>query len=339
MARLRMTDLVSLFRRMGVSLRAGVDILRVCATEAQRGSPLQQRHMGEIHDRLRRGDTLSEAFEGSGEVFPPLARQMVRVGDQTGHLDAVFLRISEHYQHLLQLRRDFLAGVSWPLTQLMFAVLIVGLLIWIMGFLPGDVDILGWNLTGTSGLIIYICIVGAMAGAGALGVYSLARGMWGTAPVLVAMKVPVVGRFLESLSLAHFAWSLGLTIDAGMDARESLRLALRSTHNPLYIAQEATCDRVVAGGGEFHEALEAAGVFPRELVETLQAADLAGTQSETLAHLSRDYEERAKDAARTLAYVSAGAVRVAVGLLLVWLIFRVARVYLGTINDALRMSL
>ena len=70
--------------------------------------------------------------------------EMLEAGDQTGHVDAVLLRLAEHYEHLLTLRRIFLVGILWPAIQLVLAIFVIGLLIWVLGFV--GTDILGWGM-------------------------------------------------------------------------------------------------------------------------------------------------------------------------------------------------
>lgn len=65
---------------------------------------------------------------------------MVDVGEKTGRLDEVFIRLAEHYDHVLDLQRTFLQGIAWPMVQLIAALGVIGLLIWIMGILPEGID-------------------------------------------------------------------------------------------------------------------------------------------------------------------------------------------------------
>lgn len=335
MGRMTIHQMAPLFRRVGVGLRAGVDILRVWELEQNRGSPTYQSHMRTIHDQLRAGNSLVEALRACDDYFPEMATEMVGVGEVTGHLETVLLRLADHYDHLIRLRREFLNACYWPGIQLVAAILVISLLIWITSLIPGSPDLLGFGLSGISGVIIFLLLV-ALAGAGLVAlVYSLFRGWWGPTPIRVAMRLPVLGPFLESMALARFTWSFAVTVDVGMDARECLQLALRSTHNPVYTFQAERADRVLAEHGEFHEALQTAGVFPEELVEAMRNADLSGTHSEAMLFQARQYDERFRAAAQLVAFFAAGAIRVAVALILIALIMRLAGVYLGAINDAL----
>ncbi len=337
MARLSIQQLAALFRRVGVGLQSGVDILRVWEMEQNRGSATHRLHMATVHDRLRAGDSLAKALAACGDYFPPMTLEMIGVGERTGHLEAVLLRLANHYDHLVKMRREFIQASYWPAVQLVAAILIVTLLIFIMGLMPGDTDLLGLGLKGLGGVVIFWFFLALVGAAVVAVVYSLARGWWGTTPITIAMRLPVLGPFLESMALSRFTWSFAVAVDVGMDARECMRLALRSTHNPVYMARIEQADQVLERHGEFHEALEATGVFREELIDAMRNADLAGTHAESMRFQAQQYDERFRAAAHTLALVAGGAIRAAVALILIALILRLAGIYLGAINDALEM--
>ena len=58
-------------------------------------------------------------------------------------------------------RRQLLALLSWPLLQLVAAVMVVGILIYVMGMVKQD--ILGFGLVGTRGLVVYLNVLVAAA--------------------------------------------------------------------------------------------------------------------------------------------------------------------------------
>jgi type IV pilus assembly protein PilC len=61
------------------------------------GSALYQEALHDIAEGVRRGELLSRAFERHTELFPPLVTQMVTVGEQTGKLDEMMVRVSTFY--------------------------------------------------------------------------------------------------------------------------------------------------------------------------------------------------------------------------------------------------
>ena len=335
--------LAHLLRRVAMALRAGVDARTIWTKESQQGTPVHRGQVAQVRDRLLAGDSLAEALAGCRGYFPTLACDLVEVGERTGRLDEVLTLLAEHYEHLLELRRTFLIGIAWPAIQLFAAIMIIGLLIWVSGALGGmsaggkPLDLLGFGLVGTGGLIKYLVGVGLLAGGVTWLVLALLRGYLGTRPLQWVMQVPVIGGCLKTSALSRFAWTLSLTLDAGLDALRALRLSLRSTQNVYYTSHGEAAERVISAGGEFHEALRATGVFPEDFLTSLETAEVAGTPGETLQRLATEYRERAKTAARILAVAAAFATWIAVAGLLIWLIFRIFFIsYLGPMQELQR---
>jgi len=326
MPQIGIRPLSQILRRVALSIRAGVDIRTIWKKEAERGSPTHRQQVTTISKRIADGDSLAEAMSACEGYFPSLTCDLVDVGEKTGRLDEVLSGLADHYEHLMDLRRTFLMGVLWPGIQLFAAICIVGLLILIMGMIPTGpsgkpLDILGFG-AGMKGFITYIFFVTAVLGGIAWLVIALMRGWLGTKPLQLAMQVPVMGGCLRTSALSRLAWTLSLALESGLDARRSIRMALRSTQNAYYTSQMEIVDGEIEQGNEFHEALRATGLFPDEFLGSLEAAEVAGTQSESLARLADDYRDRAKTAAKALTVVASFAVWGMAALMIIMLIFR-----------------
>ena len=331
MAQISLRHLAQFCRRMATSLEAGLDVRRVCQTESERGAPHQRQSMSEVSRRVAGGDPLADAMIDSGGYFPPLACEMVRVGEQTGRLESVFHQLADHYDHLLELRRTFLAGVAWPLIELALAIGVMALFIMITAML--DIDPLGLGIKGIPLLVLYLFLVALAAAAVVVPLVALKKGWLGTAPLLVAMRIPVVGSCLQLMALSRMAWSLGMAIDAGMDARRSIRLALRSTQNPYYASHAEPADSTVLAGGEMHEALRKAGEYPADFLDTLETGEMTGQVTETMSRLSAEYRRRAEATLRILAMIGGVLVFLAVAAMIGGLIIYMFMQYVNTINS------
>jgi type II secretory pathway component PulF len=293
--------------------------------------------MAEVAERVRGGSTLAEAMRESSPYFPPLTCELVDVGEQTGNLESLLLRLSEHYQHLLRLRRTFLFGILWPVVQLTVAILVIGLLILLLGVLGTSATFFG--LQGPRGLTIYATVViGCIVALGLLA-RGLLRGWFGPVPGNLLMRLPVVGTTLQTMALARLAWTLSLALNAGIDARRAIRMALQSTQNRYYTQHAAEVDAVIVRGGQFHEALRRSGAFPEEFLTALENAEITGTESESLTHLSQDYQQRAETATLALTVAASFAIWALVAGLLIYVIFRLFfSLYLDPIHEALEMT-
>ena len=326
MSRIGTRPLAQMLRRVGTSMRAGVDVRTIWQKETERGSPTHREKAARVSERIVAGDSLAGAMAACDGYFPQLTCDLVEVGETTGRLDEVLIGLADHYEHLLDLRRTFLMGLVWPGLELSAAVFIIGLLIWIMGIITSGstsepIRIFGFE-AGTKGLITYVFFIAGIVGAIAWFMIALRRGWFGPKPIEFAMRVPVIGGCLKTAALSRLAWTLSLALDAGMDARRSIKLAIRSTQNAYYTSQMDEVDAAIVQGREFHEALRGTGLFPDEFLSSLETAEVSGTHSESLTRLANDYRDRAKAAAKALTVASTFAVLGLGMLIMVVLIFQ-----------------
>lgn len=333
MPRISTSTLAKTLRRIGTSLKAGIDVRQVWEKEAIYGSPSHKQNVAVVRDRVGVGDSLAEAMRATNGYFPPLTCDLVEVGEATGHIERVLIDLAEHYDHLLSLRRSFLMSIAWPTLQLVAAILIVGALIFVMGIINPDVTILG--LSGTTGLIKYFGTIFLIGATLAILIVGTMRGSFGPAPVQIAMRIPGVGNCIKTMSLAHMAWSLGLALDAGVDAQKAMRLALQSTNNPLYVAQIDAVDAMLAERVEFSVALAKTNVFPDDFIQSLATAEVSGTHSDAMFRLAQEYKSKAQAASRVLAMVGGFLVWGLVAMLLVFMIFQLAMQVFQPYRDAL----
>jgi type IV pilus assembly protein PilC len=336
--RVNTKQLAGLCRRMSISLGAGVDLRRTLNREAETTRGGLGRRLTEIRDSAARGTSLTEGFAATGDYFPPLFRQLVEVGEQTGHTAEIFGQLAEHYEHQLALRRVFLGSIAWPLTQLIMAVAVIGLLIWIMGLLAtrgATSDILGWGLRGTRGLAIYLSIVGTIALAIFILVQAARRGAFWWAPIQRAVvRIPVLGRALKTLALSRLSWTLHLALDSGMEVRRALRLALAHSGNVRFADAAEPMVAVISRGRPIHEAMSEVRVFPGAYIDAVTVGEESGRLVETLAILSRQQQEEARSALAILVRLAGFAIWLLVAALIITMIFRLAGFYFGAIQNA-----
>ena len=340
--RIPLKSLIGLCRRTGMSLEAGIDARTMWAREADRATGPLRRQLRSISEDVNRGGSLAEALAQTGDFFPRIFREMVEVGEETGHVDDVLLQLADHYQNRLTMRRTFLATIAWPMFQLFVSLFVIGALIWIMGMLREitgnrSLDILGFGLVGNQGLAIYLCFLALAAAAIWLFIRAVNRGVLWVQPIQrLVLRIPAIGAPLQTIALERLAWSLHLTMNTGMSVRRALRLSLSSTQNARYTSQIPAIDAEIVGGSSIHEAFRQVGGYPVEFLDTLAVAEESGKISESMGLLARQYQERAKMALAALAVVAGWVVWAAIAAVIIVLIFRLFSFYLGAIYDAMK---
>jgi type II secretory pathway component PulF len=337
-------SLCELCHRLAVETDSGIDIRRTWQRETDIARGRVQPYIANIRDALARGDSLSTAMARTGSVFPPLFLEMTHVGEQTGTLGKVFQRLEIHYRRQVQAQRLFLSAITWPMIELVFAILVVGVLIWVLGIIAErnnghPIDILGFGLVGNRGLFIYANFVIAIGLCIAGLIIAMKRRMLWTRPLQRALiRLPAIGGALERIALARVAWAMHLTLNVAMDLRRIVPLVLRTTGNDYYIRHTDQIVSDIAAGNPMHLAFARSRAFPAHFIYALTFAEESGRIVESMERLSNRYEEEAEAAMRTLASVFGFLIGAMVMALIVLLIFRLFGFYLGTINDALHMA-
>jgi type IV pilus assembly protein PilC len=142
---------------------------------------------------------------------------------------------------------------------------------------------------------------------------------------------------LQTVALARLAWSMHLTMYAGMDLRQALKLSLRSTQNARYLDQIPSIDAEIMKGNSIYQAFRRTGVFPVEFLDTIAVGEDSGRLVESMAILARQYHDQARSALTILTMLAGWLVWAAVGVLLMAVVFRLFSFYIGVLNDASKM--
>ncbi len=339
MARIGTKPLAALCRRVAIALESGIDERRIWRREAERARGPLHIALCRIQQAVERGQSTGDGVGQTGSYFPRLFHELVPLGDQTGKSATVFRRLADHYEHRLRLRRVFLAGIAWPVTQLIAAVVVVGFLIWILGAIAhnrGDApyDILGLGLLGNRGLLIYVLLVAAVCGTGVAAYYGLRSGAAWVGPVQqLVLRLPAIGSCLRTLALTRLAWTLGLSLEAGMDLRRALPLALQSTDNAYFMRHIPSVQAAVDRGEEAFVALAQTHVFPPDFLDTLQVGEESGRLEEAMLRLADQYQDRARAALATLTTLAGFAVWALVALMIIAIIVNIVAGYAGFLQD------
>lgn len=137
---LRKATLARVARMLGSLLRSGVGLVPALDVVADVvGNALYQRNIVSVREALSEGDALATPLSQSG-LYEPLFVQMIRVGEETGALDAMLLRIAEYYETDVETTLNALGSILEPVM----IVLLGG----VVGFIVAAVFIPLYTLIG-----------------------------------------------------------------------------------------------------------------------------------------------------------------------------------------------
>lgn len=122
---IKKTAVAKFTRTLGTLVRSGVPILQALETVAKTaGNKLIEETILKARESIREGERIAEPLKQSG-VFPPMVVQMISVGEETGQLDSMLIKIAEFYDKEVSNSVEALTGMIEPLI-IVFLGLVVG---------------------------------------------------------------------------------------------------------------------------------------------------------------------------------------------------------------------
>jgi general secretion pathway protein F len=121
---IRKIEVARFSRTLGTLLANGVSVLNALAltTETLENRAIAEA-AGRAQGRLAKGEGLADPLTETG-VFPGLALQLIRVGEETGQLDGMLLRIADIYDEEVKRSIERMLSLLVPLVTLALGVLI-----------------------------------------------------------------------------------------------------------------------------------------------------------------------------------------------------------------------
>jgi type IV pilus assembly protein PilC len=121
-------------RTLGTLVTSGVPILQALnITRDTAGNAVIADAVTKVHDAVKEGESIVAPLEASG-VFPPMVISMVDVGEETGQLPEMLLKIAEVYDDEVDNAVEGLTSLLEPIMIVVLA-LIVGTIV-IALFMP-----------------------------------------------------------------------------------------------------------------------------------------------------------------------------------------------------------
>ncbi|MGI8956322.1 MAG: type II secretion system F family protein [Chthoniobacterales bacterium] len=111
-------------RTLGTLVTSGVPILQALnITRETAGNIVIANAISQVHDSVKEGESIVQPLEASG-AFPPMVISMVDVGEETGQLPEMLLKIAEVYDDEVDNSVAGLTSMLEPIMIVMLAVIV-----------------------------------------------------------------------------------------------------------------------------------------------------------------------------------------------------------------------
>jgi MSHA biogenesis protein MshG len=310
-ARVGLMDLLLFSRQMHTLLKSGVPILSALAgLEDSALNPGFAALLREIRQDLAGGRELSSALRKHANVFSPFYLSMIRVGEMTGRLDDIFLRL----YHYLDFERDTRERVKAALRYPMFVIVaLVGAVIAINIFVipafakvfagfKAELPLMTKVLLGTSQFTVdYWPYLLALAIAAALGFRAWihtpdGRLIWDR----TKLRLPIAGKIINKSLLSRFARSFALAAKSGVPLVQALAVSAEVVDNAHLSARIRAMREGVERGESILRTAANAKVFTPVVLQMIAVGEETGELDNLMHDVAEMYEREVDYEIKTL---------------------------------------
>ena len=301
-AKVNTLDVLLFSRQMHTLLRAGVPIMRALAgLQESTVNKAFGKMLQELREGLDAGRELSTAMRRQSHVFSPFYISMVRVGELTGRLEEIFMRLFVHQDFERRTREQIKAALRYPtfvLIAIIGAMMVINIFV-IPSFAKvyagfnAELPVLTQFLIAMSNFTLrfwpLILVVTAAAIVGVRMYIKTPSGKYRWDKL--KLRIPVVGDIIKKATLARFMRSLALAVKSGVPIVQGLSVVAKVVDND-YIGQriEQMRDGVERGETILRTA-SAAGVFTPVVLQMLAVGEETGAIDELLEEIASMYDQ------------------------------------------------
>jgi MSHA biogenesis protein MshG len=310
--RVALVDLMLFSRQMYTLLKSGVPIMRALAgLEESMINQSFKAVVADLRTSLDSGRELSASMRRHPAVFSNFYVSLVRVGESTGMLQDVFLRLYEHLEFEKEVRERIKGALRYPmfvLVAMVIAIVVINVVV-----IPAFAKLFqGFNaplpmmtrvLIGASDFTVhYWPLLLAVAIGGVLGFR-----FWISTPAgryawdRLKLGLPVAGPIITKASLARFARSFALSIRSGVPVMQGLSAVAEVVDNA-YLAEriERMREGVQRGESVLRTSVQA-GIFTPVVLQMIAVGDETGELDELMVEVAELYEREVDYDVKTLA--------------------------------------
>lgn len=308
--RIEHADILLFSRQMHALLKAGVPIMRALAgLEESATSPALKEVLHGVRESLDSGRPLSQALQRSG-AFSPFYIAMVYVGETTGMLEEIFLRLYNHLEFQEFMRNQVKSALRYPsfvIVAMTIAIVIINLLV-IPAFAKvyagfnAELPMLTRALIGFSEFMVaswWVIGLGLVAAAFLLRNYLKTvdgRYKWDR----MKLRLPVAGKIVLKATLARFSRSFSLSIRSGVPIVQGLGLVAQTVDNA-YVASQL--DKMREGVERGESVLRTASntrIFTPVVLQMVMVGEESGALDDMMEEIADIYQREVEYELKTL---------------------------------------
>jgi MSHA biogenesis protein MshG len=294
-------DLVMFSRQMYTITRSGIPLLRgIKGLIVSTHNVVLREVLEDVLTNLEGGRDLAGSFARHPKIFPSLYVSIIKVGEETGTLEASFKRLSEYLKQDQDMRDRVKSAMRYPIIVMIAIGVALGVLtVFVIPKFAPLFRSLGDNIPLPTRILIgvstfaqnhWYVVVGALVmiifGARQYVDTEKGRLHWDR----VKLKLPAIGKLIYEATLARISRSLAISMNAGMPVIQSLNVIAKSAGNEFMAQRIIQLRNSLERGEPLSRAATSVGMFSPLVLQMMAIGEETGELPRLLDEVADFYE-------------------------------------------------
>ena len=302
--RLNRSDQADLLNNMSVMLRSGVSLITSLEKTADLArSPRAANDIKNIIASLKGGATFSEIAEKNSHIFPESALYLIRIGEETGKMDEMLKKASEHLKKIQGIINDTRQALIYPAFA--FIAILGSVLFWFYVVVPNIMEIFQEMNVVLPDITVFLLNVSQflqdhfvfMISMITLTVFAVIvlrvkSRLFRLATDTLMLKFPVVGAIISISNMAYISEYLSLLMVSGINLLKSVTILKDSIKNEVFKAKLEIISQNLKRDTSIANSFEKAAIFDPYVIQMVSIGEVSGNLTDQLSYVSEEYNTR-----------------------------------------------
>ena len=306
-ARVDNLDLSLLLHQQAILIQSGLPLeesLRMTIEQAE--TDKQRRLVESWRSEITEGRSFSEALRRSPYQIPESIVAGVGVGEETGHLHKILLRLSEELETSAENRKTVTRALIYPVTLVSVSIVMVSvMMVWVVPkitavFASSNRE-LPWitevvvgisNFTQSYGLYVLVFVVIASLIFRQAMKNAKLKMQWHE----LILSMPGMGRWVRMADISDWSRNLGVLLNSGVPALAALKISSAVVNNCALQDKFNAVTEAMRQGASLHKALEDNLDGSGFLVHMVGSGEASSELDKMLLRVAEYYSARLKNA-------------------------------------------
>lgn len=306
-ARVNNFDLSLLLQQQAILIQSGLpleDALRMTIEQAE--TEKQRRMLQSWRSEITEGRSFSEALRRSPYKIPESVVAGISVGEESGHLHEVLLRLAEDIESSAENRKTISRAMIYPVTLISTSIIVVAIMmVWVVPKITAIFASSNRELPLVTRAVINVSeftqnygLFVLVAACGLFLIFTQAmknpqrKERWHA----FMLSMPGMGRWIRMANIADWARSLGVLLSNGVPALAALKISSSVVSN-LYLRRKMEAvTEAMRQGSSMQKALQDSDLGSGFLVHMVGSGEASSELDKMLLRVSEYYSLRLSNA-------------------------------------------